>query len=128
MKNLSKLTKTILSYVSLGVGFLPFAVILIFGQLFMQFQNPSDVALPLWAAILCFAVMVIAWSFYLYLELFCCEEKYNLWIAGACATLILLNIIVILCQPNRVVENVIVRYRLDHPELIGTVETAIIHV
>ena len=128
MKNLSKTTKTILSFVSLGVGFLPFAVILIFGQLFMQFQNPSDVALPLWAAILCFVVMVIAWSFYLYLELWCSGEKYNLWIAGACATLILLNVIVIVCQPSTVVENVIVRYRLDHPELIGTVETAIIQV
>ena len=128
MKNFFKSIKFRLSDLFLALGFLPFAVILIFGQLFMQFQNPSDVALPLWAAILCFVVMVAAWSIYLYLEVFRKKENYNLWIAGACATLILLNIIVIACQPSRVVENVIVRYRLDHPELIGTVETAIIQV
>ena len=92
MKNFFKSIKFRLSDLFLALGFLPFAVILIFGQLFMQFQNPSDVAFPLWAAILCFVVMVISWSFYLYLEVYRSKEKYNLWIACACATLILLNI------------------------------------
>ncbi len=128
MNNLFKSIKFRISDLFLALGFINFAVILIFGQLFMQFQNPSDIALPLWATILCFTVMVISWSLYLYLEVYRSKEKYNLWIAGAGATIILINIIVIACQPSTVVENVIVRYRLDHPELIGTVETAIIQV
>ena len=128
MKNFFKSIKFRLSDLFLAIGFLPFAVILIFGQLFMQFQNPSDVALPLWAAILCFVVMVGSWSFYLYLEVYRSKEKYNLWIAGACATLILLNIIVIVCQPSLVVENIIVRFNRDHPELVGTVTNMTVHI
>ena len=132
MKNIFKSIKFRLSDLFLAIGFLPFAVILIFGQLFMQFTDPADVNLPLWAAILCFAVMVIAWGFYLYLELFKNrqENKFELYVAGACALLILLNIIIIAVQPKVVAEDVIVRYSPDpdHQEVIGTVEHAVIQV
>ena len=83
MKNFIKSLKFRLSDLFLLIGFLPFAIFLIFGQLFMQFQNPSDVAFPLWAAILCFAVMVGSWSVYLYLEVYRSKDKYNLYIASA---------------------------------------------
>ena len=82
MKNFIKSLQFRLSDLFLLIGFIPFAVFLIFGQLFMQFQYPEEVALPLWAAILCFVVMVGCWSYYLYLEVYKSKDKYNLYIAG----------------------------------------------
>ena len=70
-----------LSDLFLAIGFLCWAIFLVFGQLFMQFQNPNDVALPLWAAILCFIVMVGSWGYYLYLELYVRKVPFNKIIA-----------------------------------------------
>ena len=128
MKNFIKSLKFRLSDLFLLIGFLPFAIFLIFGQLFMQFQNPSDVAFPLWASILCFVVMVISWSTYLYLEVYRSKVKYNLYIASAFLVLLLLNIITIAVQPKLVTENVIIRYSAQNPELIGTTTQATISI
>lgn len=129
MKNFIKSLKFRLSDLFLLIGFLPFAIFLIFGQLFMQFQNPSDVAFPLWAAILCFVVMVGSWSAYLYLEVYRSKNKYNLYIASVFLVLMLLNVITIAVQPKLVTENVIIRYRgEEEAELIGTVTQAIISI
>lgn len=128
MKNFIKSLQLRLSDLFLLIGFLPWAIFLIFGQLFMQFQNPADVALPLWAAILCFAVMIGCWSYYLYLEVYRSKDKYNLYIASAFLVLMLLNVIAIVIQPKIVTENVIIRYNEDNPELIGTTAQAIINV
>ncbi|MBO4668181.1 MAG: hypothetical protein J5666_08690 [Bacilli bacterium] len=128
MKNFIKSLELRRSDLFLLLGFLPFAIFLIFGQLFMQFQNPNDVALPLWAGIVCLAVMVICWGYYLYLEVYLSKDKYNLYIAGAFFTLLLINIITIIAQPSLVHENVIIRYREDNPELVGQITEAIIQV
>ena len=128
MKNFIKSLQFRLSDLFLLIGFLPWAIFLIFGQLFMQFQNPSDVALPIWAAIPCFIVMIASWSIYLYLEVYRSKDKYNLYIASAFLVLILLNIITIAVQPSVVSENVIIRYREANPELIGTTTQAIINI
>lgn len=127
MKNFIKSLKFRLSDLFLLTGFLPFAIFLIFGQLFMQFPDPAGVAFPLWAAILCFVVMVISWSIYLYLEVYRSKDKYNLYIASAFLVLLLLNIITIVVQPRLVTENVIIRYNTN-PELVGTVETVPIKI
>ena len=72
--------------------------------------------------------MVGCWGYYLYLEVYLSKDKYNLYIAGAFLTLMLINIITIIAQPSLVHENVRIRYREDNPELIGTLTEAIIHV
>ncbi len=110
------------------LGFLPYAIFLIFGQLFMQFTNPNEVALPLWAAIICFVVMIICWSYYLYLEVYLSKEKYNLIIASVFLFLMLLNVVTILVQPKLVTENVVIRYSELDPSSVGTIQTAIIPV
>ena len=110
------------------IGFLAFIPFLIFGQLFMQYQNPSEVALPLWLAIICFVVMVGSWGYYLYLEVYLKKEKYNIYIISTFFVLALLNIVAIAVQPNLVVENVIVRFSEENPESVGTVAQAITYV
>lgn len=130
MKNFIKSLQFRLSDLFLLIGFIPFAIFLIFGQLYMQFMDPNDVALPLWAAILCFAVMVISWSIYLYLEVYRSKDKYNLYIAGAFLTLLIINVITILVQPKVVSESVIIRYReaIEEQSLIGTTTDAVIYI
>ena len=102
------------------VGLIPFAVLLIFGQLFMQYQNPDEVALPLWAAILCFVAMLGFWGYYLYEEVWKKRgefNKLNSIVICVLTTLVLINIIAIFIQPSMHVENVIVRMNY---ELKGT--------
>ena len=117
-----------LSDLFLAIGFLCWAIFLIFGQLFMQFQNPNDVALPLWAAILCFIVMVGSWGYYLYLELYVRKVPFNKIIAIAFIGLALLNVIAIFVQPSESVEIVNVRWDPIHPELVNTQGTALLRV
>lgn len=117
-----------LSDLFLLIGFIAFAIFLIFGQLFMQFQNPNDVALPLWAAILCFIVMVGCWGYYLYLELYVNKLPYNKIIAFCFIALAFLNVIAIFVQPEQSTELVNVRMDLLNPERVNTVETAILFV
>ena len=121
MRNFINSLKFRLSDLFLLIGFIPFAVFLIFGQLFMQFTDPAQVAFPLWAAILCFVVMVGCWSYYLYLEVYRSKEKYNLFIAGTFLVLLLINIITIAVQPKYFAESVIVRYSETNPESVGTI-------
>ena len=129
MKNFIKSLQLRRSDLFLLLGFLPFAIFLIFGQLFMQFQNPNDVALPQWAMIVCLVVMIGCWGYYLYLEVYLSKEKYNLYIAGAFLFLLLLNIITIAIQPRFAVENVIIRDASEeHKELIGTTTQALLYV
>lgn len=94
------------------VGIIPFAILLIFGQLFMQYQNPDEVALPMWAAILCFVAMLGCWGYYLYEEVWKKREQFNKLnsiVICTLVTLVLINIIAIFVQPSLHVENVIVR-------------------
>ena len=129
MKKFIKSLQPRLSDLFLLLGFIPWAIFLIFGQLFMQFQDPADVALPLWAAILCFVVMIGCWSYYLYLEVYRSKDKYNLYVASVFLVLMLLNVITIAVQPKLVTENVIIRYRKEEEaELIGTITPAIISI
>ena len=81
-----------LSDLFLLIGFLSFAIFLIFGQEFMQHQNPNEVALPLWAAIVSGVIMIGSWIYYLYLELFVRKTNYNPIVTVAFAFLIMLNI------------------------------------
>ena len=90
------------------VGFLPFAIFLVFGQLFMQYPNPSDVALPLWAIIICFIVLLGSWGAYLYLEFKRGNKPHN-YITWAFAFILIIGIIGVIVQPSLFVENVVVR-------------------
>ena len=128
MKNFIASLKLRKSDLFLLIGFLPFAIFLIFGQLYMQFQDPNDIALPLWAAIICFVVMIGSWAYYLYLEVYQSKDKYNLYIASAFLLLALLNVITIAVQPKLVTENVIIRCSENNPELVGTTAIANIHI
>lgn len=113
------------------IGFLPFAVIIIIGQVYMQITDPDVIGFPLWVSIPCLVIMVGGWGVYLYLELFKKKDdkqKFNLVVGGICAFLILLNIIIILVQPKVITETVIIRFSKDHPELVGTTSDAIIPV
>ena len=98
-----------LSDLFLFIGFLPFAIYLIFGQIFMQHSNPSEVALPLWLAIILFVIAMGCWGFYLFLEF----KKYDN-APKRCVTYIfifiaLINIIAIIVQPEMVTNDVICR-------------------
>ena len=110
------------------LGLVAYVTFLLFGQLFMQYPNPNDVALPLWAAIIAFVLMIGFWGYYLYLEVYKNKEQYNLYLIGAFLFLMLLNVVVILVQPKLVVENVIVRYSETNPDSVGQTVTATIPV
>ena len=130
MKKFIKSLNLSLSDLLLFVGFIAFAIFLIFGQLFMQFQDPKEVALPLWAAIICSVVMIGSWGGYLYIELYLKKNKFNPIIAITFLALIMLNIIAIVVQPEQSSEIVTIRYRADESlqYLIGTKDTALLSV
>ena len=117
-----------LSDLFLLIGFLGFAIFLIFGQEFMQHQNPNDVALPLWAAIVSGVIMIGSWIYYLYLELFVRKTNYNPIVTVAFAFLIMLNIVAIFVQPNESFINNTVRFSSVDETLIGTVQNALLIV
>lgn len=94
------------------LGMIPFAVLLIFGQLFMQNPDPNNVAIPMWAAIICFIAMLGFWGYYLYEEVWKKRNEFsklNSIVICTLVTLVLINIIAITIQPSLHVENVIVR-------------------
>ncbi len=105
------------------IGFLGFAIFLVFGQEFMQQQDPSVVALPLWLGIICFILMIGSWGAYLYLELYKRKVEFNKYIAFAFIGLVLFNVVAILVQPSASTENVIIRLN-EVESLIGTSEPA----
>ena len=93
-------------------GFLPFTLFLIFGQLFMQYPNPAEVAFKLWMIIAAFVISAGSWGAYIYLE----NKRGNLpnnivtWIF---VILAIIGVIGILIQPNIFQETVIIRFIND---------------
>ena len=128
MKNFIKSLEFRKSDLFLFIGFLGYVIFLIFGQIFMQYQNPLEVALPLWAAIICLVTMVGCWSYYLYLEVYLKKDKYSLFVISAFFVLMLLNVLTIALQPKTVVENVIIRYSETDPSSVGSVQQAITNI
>lgn len=104
-----------LSDLCLLIGFIPFALYLIFGQLFMQYADPKDVAFPLWAIIISFIVSLIAWGSYIYLEFKKEKNIPNKWISIIFIALALINVITIIAQPASFTEGVV--SRIDKPFL-----------
>ena len=82
-----------LSDLFLLVGFICFAVFLIFGQEFMQQTDPHVVALSLGVAIPLFIIMVGTLGYYLYLEVYKSKEKVNLIIPSIIGALVILGIL-----------------------------------
>ncbi len=115
-----KLRWTDLAFV---LGMIPFAVLLIFGQLFMQYPDPNKVAIPMWAAIFCFVAMLGFWGYYLYEEVWKKRNEFNKLnyiVICTLVTLVLINIIAITIQPSLHDENVIARmdFTLDDVDYV----------
>ena len=117
-----------LSDLLLLIGFIAFAIFLIFGQEFMQHPNPNEVALPLWAAIPCFIVMIGCWGAYLYIELYVRKLEFNPYIAISFAAIMMVNIIAIFIQPAQSSEVVTIRMDNADPSRVGTLETVLLSV
>ena len=111
----------------LFVGFVAYAMFLIFGQLFMKFENPVEVAFPLWAQIICLVAMLGCWSYYLYKEVYLQKGKFNIVIPSIFLALMLINVIVIFVQPQNVVVNTFIRGPADNPN-INDPATALISI
>ena len=100
-----KLTKIVsllhlkLSDLFFAIGFIPMAVFLINGQLFMQYPNPEDVSLKLEAIIPLFVILVICWGIYIFLENRI-GNKENRYITATFVLLTIIGIIGILIQPS----------------------------
>jgi len=97
-----------LSDLFLLIGFIPFAVFLLFGQKLMQTQNPAEVGFPLWACFVCFILGLASWGYYIFLE----YKRNNLpKLAISCVFifLALLNAVVIIAQPSQIIESVVCR-------------------
>ena len=119
MKAFISSLKLRLSDLFLFVGFIGFALFLVFGQEFMQHPNPNEVSFPLWVSIPSFIIMVGSWSYYLYLEVYKSKEKINLIIPSIFLGLIFLNIIAIAVQPEH--SEVTTIFRLTDKETpVGT--------
>lgn len=108
MKNWIKKLELRISDLLLLVGFIPFALFLVFGQELMQYQNPADVGFPLAAIIACFLVSLVSWGAYLFLEYKRGNVKIG-YVAYILIGLALLNVIVIACQPSAVDLSVLCR-------------------
>lgn len=121
MKNWIKSLKLRWSDLCLLVGFIPFALFLVFGQLFMQYADPNEVAFPLWAIIICFVISALAWGAYIYLEYKKEKNIPNKWITAIFIFLAILNIITIAVQPSYFVEGVTVRVQHPSGPLINSV-------
>ena len=123
-----------LSDLMLLIGFLPFAIFLIFGQLYMQIHDPNELGLKVWMFVPLFIISVCAWGFYLYLE----HKRNNLpnhIISWIFATITVILVLGILIQPSTLVENVVVRMVNDGnkgiygPDIaIGDWVTAVIQI
>ena len=101
-----------LSDLMLLIGFLPFTLFLIFGQLYMQIHDPNELGLKIWIFIPLFVISLCAWGYYLYLE----HKEGNLpnqivsWLFGVMTIILVIGILI---QPAQVVENVVVRMLND---------------
>lgn len=127
MKKFISSLKLRLSDLFLLIGFIGFAMFLIFGQEYMQHPNPSEVSFPLWASIPCFTIMLCSWIYYLYLEVYKSKEKINIIIPSIFLGLIFLNIIAISVQPEY--SEVTTIFRLSDKEIpVGTAMTVSLYV
>lgn len=109
MKKFLKSLELRLSDLFLLIGFIPFAFFIVNGQVFMQHQDPSEVNFPLWAIMLCLAVMIPSWAIYLFLELKVNKVKFNKVIPIIFLILLIINIVAIWVQPGNFVETVMVK-------------------
>lgn len=101
------------------VGFLPFALFLIFGQLFMQYPNPEEVAFKPWMIIVSFVISVGCWGIYIYLEWKRGNQPKN-YITWIFVVLAIIGVIGILIQPRVFQQTVIVRLVNDiNKEIYG---------
>ena len=91
------------------VGFIPFALFLMYGQEFMQYPNPDDVAFKLWAIIPCFVVSASCWGVYIYLE-FKRDNGPKNYVTWTFIALAIIGVIGILIQPTLFQETIIVRF------------------
>ena len=82
------------------VSFLAFIPFLMFGQEYMQHQNPNEVPLPLWFSIASSIVMIGCGIGYLFYELRIKKTDYNAYITFAFLFLVLINTIAIFIQPE----------------------------
>ena len=101
------------------VGFIPFTLFLIFGQLFMQYPNPDEVAFKPWMIIVSFVIAVGCWATYIYLEWKRGNQPKNIvtWIFVFVA---IIGVIGILIQPNIFQETVVIRFINDiNKEIYG---------
>lgn len=94
------------------VGFLPFTLFLIFGQLFMQYPNPDEVAFKLWMIIVSFVISAGSWGAYIYLECKRGNKPHDI-ITWIFVVLAIIGVIGILIQPNIFQETVIIRFVND---------------
>lgn len=106
-----------LSDLFLAIGFVCFGVFAIFGQLFMQQQDPANVALPLPAMIVTFVIGIGSFITYLFLEYKEGNFKLN-FIFLIFVFLAIFNTIVIACQPSEVSYNVVSKTDVLYP--VGT--------
>lgn len=105
------------------LGFLGFVPFLIFGQAYMQTQDPTTVPFPLWLSIASVIVMIGCSAGYLYLELFVYKTKVNRNIAYVFLVLVLFNIITIFIQPaDEFVNNTIRWVSPESTRVVGDVE------
>lgn len=82
------------------VSFVAFIPFLMFGQEYMQSQDPTTVPLPLWLSIVSSIIMIGCGAGYLYLELAVRKTKVNQYVAFIFLALALLNLITIFIQPE----------------------------
>lgn len=108
MKNFIKSLELRWSDLFILIGFIPFALFLVFGQAFMQTDVPSEVPFTIPAIIVCFLIMVLSWGAYLYLEHKRGNVKFSYFILIFIG-LALLNVIVIFAQPRQITEAVVCR-------------------
>ena len=110
------------------VGFIAYAMFLIFGQLFMKFENPADVSFPLWAQIICLVAMLGTWSYYLYKEVYLKKDKFNIVVPSIILALIIINTIVVFIQPETVSNTVNIRFSSIDETLVNQPVLVLTHV
>ena len=105
------------------VSFLAFIPFLMFGQEYMQYQDPNMVPLPLAVSIISAVIMVGCGAGYLYYELRIRKTKYNPYVALVFAGLALLNLITIFVQPQEQFTTNIIRWvSPESTRVVGDVE------
>ncbi len=98
-----------------------FAFFVGLSQTYMGEMDPAKLNIPNWIVIVLGVLMCASFGAYLYYELGVRKEKYNRYILMGVLSLILINTIVIMVQPEYSTQDVIVRYRPEDNPLPGVV-------